>query len=81
MLHSASQWQDHYDILNVSSTADSNTIRKAYKALALEHHPDKVNPYQRKEATVKFQKVNISRDQDFCRANHSIDCPRIRNPI
>ncbi len=32
---------NYYDILNVSSQATSNDIKKAYKSLALQYHPDK----------------------------------------
>jgi DnaJ-class molecular chaperone len=31
----------HYDILQVSISADNAAIKKAYRALALTHHPDK----------------------------------------
>ena len=32
---------DHYSILGVSRNADANTIKSAYRRLALQHHPDK----------------------------------------
>ena len=35
--------KDYYQILGVSSDADEDQIRKAYRRLALEHHPDR-NP-------------------------------------
>lgn len=35
---------DHYAILGVNSKADSATIRKAYRQLALQYHPDKAVP-------------------------------------
>ena len=40
---------DYYAILNVSSTATLVEIRKAYRTLALQHHPDK-NPDHKEEA-------------------------------
>lgn len=35
---------DHYAVLGVNSKADSATIRKAYRQLALQYHPDKAVP-------------------------------------
>ena len=32
---------EYYDLLNVSRTADENEIKKSYKKLCLQHHPDK----------------------------------------
>ena len=32
---------DHYSILGVARNADANTIKSAYRRLALQHHPDK----------------------------------------
>ena len=34
--------RNHYDVLGVSSTADANTIRSAYRSLARDYHPDRV---------------------------------------
>lgn len=50
--------QDHYATLNISPTADPDTIKKAYRALALEYHPDKASPDEQQEATSAFQKVH-----------------------
>ena len=33
----------HYDTLNVSETADIAEIKKAYRKLTLQHHPDRNN--------------------------------------
>lgn len=38
-----SQRKDYYKILNVEKSADDNQIKKAYRKLAIVHHPDK-NP-------------------------------------
>lgn len=43
-----------YDVLEVSSDADESTIKKSYRKLAREWHPDK-NP--EKGARAKFQKI------------------------
>ncbi|CAG8459399.1 5100_t:CDS:2 [Paraglomus brasilianum] len=55
-----SSYEDLYCILNLSRTASSEEIKKSYRKLALEHHPDKhVNssPDVRADATKKFQSI------------------------
>jgi DnaJ-class molecular chaperone len=47
--------KDYYKILGVAETADSGTIKKAYRKLALKFHPDK-NPNS-KTAESKFKEV------------------------
>ena len=48
---------DSYDILGVSASADNETIRKAFRKLALQHHPDKLpvgsshEPFTKEETT------------------------------
>ena len=50
-----SQRKDYYKILNVSKDADDNEIKKAYRRLAIVHHPDK-NP-EDPEAEIRFKDI------------------------
>ncbi|RYP22960.1 hypothetical protein DL765_001418 [Monosporascus sp. GIB2] len=50
-----SQRKDYYKILNVAKDADDNTIKKAYRKLAIVHHPDK-NPND-EQAAERFKDI------------------------
>lgn len=52
--------QDLYAILGVAKTATADEIRKAYRKLARQHHPD-VNPGN-KQAEERFKEISLAHD-------------------
>ncbi|KAK2941069.1 putative Chaperone protein DnaJ [Blattamonas nauphoetae] len=52
---------DYYQTLGVPRNADEDTIKKAYKKLALKWHPDR-NPDNKDQATETFKKIGEAYD-------------------
>ncbi|MFA5156000.1 MAG: molecular chaperone DnaJ [Candidatus Omnitrophota bacterium] len=50
--------RDYYEILGVKKSASLDEIRKAYREMALRHHPDRVPHEQKKEAEEKFKEIS-----------------------
>ena len=53
--HKTMAKQDYYDVLEISKSASASEIKKAYRKMAIKHHPDK-NPNNR-EAEEKFKQA------------------------
>ena len=50
--------RDYYEILGVAKSATVDEIKRAYRALALKHHPDRVGADHKKEAEEKFKEIS-----------------------
>ena len=48
--------RDYYEVLGVDKSSDEQTIKKAYRKLAKQYHPD-MNPGDQ-EAEKKFKEIN-----------------------
>jgi len=50
--------RDYYEVLGIGRDASLDEIKRAYRSLALQHHPDKVPPEKKKEAEEKFKEIS-----------------------
>lgn len=60
--------EDAYKVLEISPDATDDEVRKAYRSMALKHHPDKVATLGedvRKAAEQKFQKINEAKERIY----------------
>jgi molecular chaperone DnaJ len=50
--------RDYYEILGVGKSASVEEIKRAYRQLALKHHPDRVEAAHKKEAEERFKEIS-----------------------
>lgn len=52
------KFKDYYQTLGVSKDASADTIKKAFRDLARQHHPDKVQGDEKTGAEARFKEIN-----------------------
>jgi curved DNA-binding protein CbpA len=73
--------RNYYADLNVSANASENEIRKAFRALALQFHPDR-NPGRETQVVVKFQEIQAANEilsDPTTRAKYDTERRKYRN--
>jgi len=50
--------KDYYEILGVAKDSTNVQVKKAYRSLALKHHPDRVSEDKKAEATERFKEIS-----------------------
>jgi DnaJ family protein C protein 17 len=75
--------EDPYEVLGVGLTDDAATINKAYRKLALQLHPDKIQQLSAKEqeiAAERFQKIQTAKafltEPEYAKARDKYDLQR-----
>lgn len=51
---------DHYRTLQVARHAEPEVIERAYKALSMKYHPDRIASVDRERATRRMQDINVA---------------------
>jgi curved DNA-binding protein len=52
------QFQDYYKTLGVERSASADEIKRAYRKLAMKHHPDRAGEGEREAAEALFKRIN-----------------------
>jgi DnaJ-class molecular chaperone len=52
------EFQDYYEVLGVAREADADVIKKAYRKLALKHHPDRHQGQDKGPAEERFKRIS-----------------------
>ena len=50
--------RDYYEVLGVDKNANADEIKKAFRNLALQYHPDRVSHDKKKEAEERFKEIS-----------------------